>query len=417
MSTPSDVLSTPDFDLSRAGELGFEIFPVLNQLRESDPIHWNEAAHCWVISRHQDIVDALSGQLPLSNRRLTAASLSVIPVAEWPQRLPNLTRYSPHHITNMDPPNHTRLRKLMMKAFGRPVVEALRPYVRERVGELMALLRSRDAVDFHQDVARVLPGEVILKLLQFPEDIFPRLMNWAHEVMVGLGTANPQAAWVEAADRTFAEMTEHCLVQIADRRRAPRGVDDFISALVTARDGHDGLSDDEVVALLQTVLVAGHDTTANSMTLGVAALAQNPAAWRYMREHPEKSLDSVLELMRFTAMSAAQNRAVAEDFTWHGKPLRKGDVVFLMLAAGNRDPRAFADAEQLDLTRNNDDSLTFAPGLHHCIGHLLAKMQLTEFFSALTQQFTAAEILDEKIRFSPILVFRSIPSLSMRFCA
>jgi cytochrome P450 len=228
------------FNLGDAGTLGFEVFPILNQLRESEPIHWNKAAHCWVVSRHQDIMTALSGSLPLSNLRLTAASLSVIPFDQWPQRLPNMSHYSRFHITNMDPPNHTRLRKLMTKAFGKQVVEGMRPFVRERVRQLLEQMRGQGVVEFNGEIARELPGRVILELLHFPESIFPRLMSWAHEVMVGLGTPNPRAEWVEAADRAFAEMTGHFLIQIADRRRQSRGPEDFISALVTARDGHDG---------------------------------------------------------------------------------------------------------------------------------------------------------------------------------
>jgi cytochrome P450 len=404
-----------DFDLGQTGTLGFNVFPLLNELREAEPIHWDEQTQCWVVTRHQDIVDALSGRLPLSNLRLSAASFSVIPMEEWPRRLPNMVKYGPLHITNMDPPNHTRLRKLMTKAFGKNVVESLRPLVRERSELLVESMRGRDCVDFNQDIARALPGHVILKLVQFPDALFPNLMQWAHDVMVGLGTPNPKAEWVEAADQAFAQMTEHFLVQIADRRRHPRGPDDFISALVTAREDHVGLTDDEVVALLETVLVAGHDTTTNSITLGAVALARHPEAWRYMKQNPDKALASVQEIMRYTAMSAAQNRAVGADFEWHGKQLKKGDVVFLMLAAGNRDPRVYDNAEQLDLTRNNDNSLTFAPGIHHCVGHLLAKIQLTEFFTALTQRFDSAEILDKELQFSPIVVFRSIPSLHMRF--
>jgi cytochrome P450 len=404
-----------DFDIGQTGTLGFNVFPLLNELREAEPVHWDEVAKCWVVTRHQDILDALAGKVPMSNQRLSAASLEVIPMAEWPQRLPNMMRYAPHHITNMDPPNHTRLRKLMTRAFDKKVVESLRPYVRERAEQLVESLRGRERVNFPLDVARVLPGHVILKLVQFPEALFPDLMRWAHEVMVGLGTPNPKAEWVETADRAFSEMTEHFLVQILDRRRNPRGSEDFISALVNAREGQVGFTDDEVVALLETVLVAGHDTTTNSLTLGAVALAKHPEAWRYMKEHPGKALASVQEIMRYTAMSAAQNRAVGEDFEWHGKQLKKGDVVFLMFAAGNRDPRVYQNAEALDLTRNNDASLTFAPGIHHCVGHLLAKMQLVEFFTALTQRFDAAEILDRELSFSPIVVFRSIPSLHMRF--
>jgi len=413
----SATMKTDDIDLTEAGALGDRLFVELNKLRESDPIHWHEAAQCWVITRHQDIVDAFSGRLPMSNVRQAAAFYAVIPPEQWATRLPNLVKYSPHHITNIDAPRHTLLRKLLGKAFGKPVVERLRPFARAKVAQLMELIETRGEVEFNGDIGFALPGAVILKLLDMPEELSPRLRVWARDVMVGLGNPHPKAEWVEAADRAFAEMTEHFTDRVADRRRNPQGFDDFISALVLAKEGEASLTDEEIIAVLQVALVAGHDTTNNSMTLGVAALAKHPDSWRYFREHPERSLDSVLEIMRYTAMSAAQPRVAAADFDWHGRAIKKGDVVFLMQAAGNRDPRVYERPEELDLSRKNDSSLTFAPGMHHCIGHLLAKMQLTEFFSALTANFDGADILEREVTFSPILVFRAIPSLRMRFHA
>ena len=126
------------------------------------------------------------------------------------------------------------------------------------------------------------------------------------------------------------------------------------------------------------------------MTMGVEALSRNPEAWQYIYENPDKILDCVNELMRYIAMSSGQPRLAAEDFEWHGKQIRKGQIVFLSIQGANRDPDAFANAEKLDFTRDNAGSLVFAPGIHHCIGHLLAKMQLCEFFSALVQRFEAA---------------------------
>lgn len=404
-----------EIDLTHAGEMGDRLFPLLDSLRETDPIHWNDRAQCWVVTRHQDIVDALAGRVPVSNVRQATASYAVIPPEEWPQRLPNLVKYAPHQVTNVDPPQHTRLRTLLARAFGRSVVEGLRPFAKTTVVALMQKLRETNEVEFNRDIALALPGNVILKLLGLGDELYEKLRIWANDVMVGLGTAHPEAERVVAADRAFAEMTEHFLAQIKDRRQNPRGPEDFISALIAAKDGKDALTDDEIVAVLQVALVAGHDTTVNSMTLGVAALARHPDAWRYMSEHPAQIMDSVLELMRFSSMSTAQNRAVAADFEWHGKHIKKGDTVFLMLGAGNRDPRVYSNPEVLDMSRKNDRSLTFAPGLHHCIGHLLAKMQLTEFFAALTGNFDGADVLEDEILFSPVLVFRSIPSLRMRF--
>jgi pimeloyl-[acyl-carrier protein] synthase len=411
-----DAMNTP-LDLTYAGTLGDRLFPPLNELRETDPVHWDAKANCWIVTRHADIADALGGRVPVSNVRLAGASISVIPQEQWAERLPNLVRYSPHHITNMDPPRHTRMRSLLTKAFGKPVVEALRPHVKANVADLMARMRATAEIEFG-DIALDLPGHLILKMLELDEIVYPRLRVWANDVMVGLGTAQPEPEWIVAVDRAFAELTEHVLVEIKQRRESPHRADDLISALVYAKDGKDALTDEEIVGVLQVVVIAGHDTTANSMTLGVRALAQHPEAWKFMRENPDRILESVTELMRYTSMSAAQNRTVAADFTWHGKELKKGETVFLMFAAGNRDPRVFENPEALDLTRaNNDQSLTFAPGIHHCIGHLLAKMQLTEFFSALVASFDGATVVDEEVAFANILVFRAIPSMRMRFQA
>ena len=120
------------------------------------------------------------------------------------------------------------------------------------------------------------------------------------------------------------------------------------------------------------------------------------------------------EIMRLSAMSAALPRIAAEEFNWHGKTIRAGDPVYLIQAAGNRDPRVYAHADRLDLERDNSQSLVFAPGLHHCVGHLLAKMQLTEFFSALVARFEGVEILDPTLDFMPQIVFRGLFKLNVR---
>jgi len=126
-------------------------------------------------------------------------------------------------------------------------------------------------------------------------------------------------------------------------------------------------------------------------------------------------VDSAIELMRYIAMSSTLPRIAARDFEWHGRSIRKGDLVMMMIAGGNRDPRVFSEPERLDLARaNNDVAMTFAPGLHHCVGHLLAKLQLSEFFGAMVRRFDRAEILEQP-SFLPMLVFRNVTALRLRF--
>jgi cytochrome P450 len=189
----------------------------------------------------------------------------------------------------------------------------------------------------------------------------------------------------------------------------------LLSALLHATEDGETLSDDEMLAALSLLLVAGHDTTHNSITLGVLALSRSPSSWSYMREHPERILDCVNELMRISAMSAAQARVALQEFEWGGKTIKQGDAVFLMQAAGNRDPAVFPHPGQIDFSHDNNQSLVFGPGLHHCVGHLLAKMQLCEFFSQLVQRFDSVEILDKRLDFMPQIVFRGLFKLNVRF--
>jgi len=304
------------------------------------------------------------------------------------------------------------VRRLLVKAFSRKIVEDLRPYVRERVDLILARAAAARELEFNEGISRQLPGAVILRLLGMSESYLERLKAWTDGVTRALTSFDPQVQWLETLEVVVSEMIEVFRGEIEERRRNPRS--DLISALVTAVDAGDVLTVDEMLGALILVIIAGHDTTSNSMTLGVRALARNPDAWRELRAHPERSVDAVVEIMRYSAMSSAQPRLAARDFDWRGRHIRQNDLVMLMIAGGNRDPQVFENPESMELTRRNDLSLTFGPGVHHCIGHLLAKLQLSEFFAALTQRFDTVEILKEP-EFVPNLVFRGVTRLDVRF--
>lgn len=402
-----------DVDLQRTGELGEALLTELDRLRELDPIHWSAASGAWLITRHEDVLKGFSGSLPLSVSRLPVIQFAQIPEEQRAQRIPSLIKYIPKWIVTVDHPEHSRLRKLLVKAFSRKVVEDVRPYVRERVVALLDKAQQQGELEFVESIARQLPGAVILRLLGLPEENLGRLRGWANAFQIGLASNQPRAEWLEAADRAMAEMNELFEVEIESRRRQPR--DDLLTSLVHATEDGETLSNDEMLAALSLLLVAGHDTTSNSMTLGLVALSRSPQSWEYMRAHPERTLDCVLEIMRYSAMSAAQPRSALEDFEWGGKLIRRGDPVMLMQAAGNRDPRMYAAPDRLSFEHQNDRSLTFGPGMHHCIGHLLAKMQLTEFFGSLVQRFERVEVLDQALDYMPQIIFRGLFALRVRF--
>jgi pimeloyl-[acyl-carrier protein] synthase len=407
--------ASPVFDLNLAtlAPLGDGMLSQLGALRERDPLFWSDTSHCWIVTGHAEVTEGFSGTLPLLNGKMEAVLARVLPSEELHRRFPHTLRYMPRILPNMDGEEHARIRRLFVKAFSRKIVEDQRSYVRERVGVILDRAAVTRELEFNENISRQLPGAVILRLLGMQESYLARLKAWTDGVTRALTSFDPQPQWLEDLEVVVSEMLEIFRSEIEERRQHPRN--DFISALVHAVDQGDVLTVDEMIGALILVIIAGHDTTSNSMTLGVRALARNPGAWAALRAQPERSVDAVIELMRYSAMSAAQPRLAAQDFEWRGRKIRQHDLIMLMIAGGNRDPHVFKNPDSLELTRqNNDLSLTFGPGLHHCIGHLLAKLQLSEFFAALTQRFDGVEILREP-QFVPNLVFRGVTRLDVRF--
>lgn len=402
-----------DFNIATLPPLGDAILDRLSELRQQDPIHWSEASHCWIVTGHAEVTEGFSGRLPLLNGKMEAVLERVLPREELRRRCANTIRVMPRILPNLDGPEHSRLRKLFVKAFHRKIVEDLRPYVRSRIGVILDRAAAAGDVEFNEGVARQLPGAVILRLLGMDESYLERLKAWTDGVTRALTSFDPQPEWLDRLEQVVTEMIEVFDREIAGRRASPGP--DFITALVNASEGTDRLTIDEIHGALILTIIAGHDTTSNSMTLGVRALARHPAVWQELRDHPERGTDVAVELMRFSAMSTGQPRLAAADFEWKGRHVRQNDLVLLMIAGGNRDPHVFADPNRLDTSRtNNDLSLTFGPGVHHCIGHMLAKLQLGEFFATLPQRFERVEVLEEP-EFLPNLVFRGVTGLKVRF--
>ncbi|MET0985914.1 MAG: cytochrome P450, partial [Steroidobacteraceae bacterium] len=353
-----------------------------------------------------------SGTLPLLNGKMESLLQRILPGDELRRRIPNAVRVMPRILPNMDGPEHQRLRKLFVRAFSKKIIDDVRPYVRERIDLVLEHAAVQREIEFNESVARQVPGAVILRLLGMPESYVERLKWWTDGTTQALVSFDPPPERLDVLEAVIKDMIETFTPLIEERRKEPRS--DFLSALVHASDSGVFLNHDEIIAALNLLVVAGHDTTSNSMTLSIRALAKRPDAWEYIRNHPERSTSAAIELMRYVAMSTAQPRIVGRNFDWRGHPMRENDVVMLFIAGGNRDPRVFSDPEKLDFSRPNDQALTFAPGAHHCIGHMLAKLQMGEFLAAVTQRFERVEVLEEP-QWVANLIFRAVNGLNVRF--
>jgi pimeloyl-[acyl-carrier protein] synthase len=406
-------LSAPLIDFSKVEQLGNRIIGQINALREISPICWVETEQSWVISGHAEVLEAYSGNLPLSAARYKLLNYIVPDEAERNRLLPNTMKYFPHFLIMLDPPQHSAVRRLLMKPFSKKMAEDYRPTARQVIRGVLDGIKGRSQVEFVEEVGRQITARNIMRVMGFTDEEFflPKLKEWAY-LANAAGSGRPNRDILVRNDRAFGEMAEAFMPEIEKRRRNPN--DDFLSSLVNASESGVSFSDDELVGELMLILLAGHDTTLNTMALSINALSKDRAAREYLLEHPENLLNSILELMRYIAMSTSQGRIVAEDFEWKGHRFKQGQIVTIMTAGANRDPRVFAEPERLDLTRNQDANVTFGPGTHHCIGHLFAKMQLTEFFPEFLRRYSGFEVLDEELHFGGGLTFRGPQSMQLQ---
>lgn len=403
---------TLDIDLSKVKQLGNRLLAQLDALREAEPIYWSAKQSAWIVTGHAEVVEALSGGLSLSVDRLPRVFTFMPDPQERAERIPYVIDIVGRMLLSQDPPEQTRKRRLMMKAFSRPVAESYREYARTVIQEAFDEAIALGELDWVEHVARRVAGRVIIRLMGLTDDYLYTLRDWATATLGGLGGGGTTKEMLDGTQAAFLAMRDTFMVEINARRANPG--DDFISALITAEIEGERLTDDDIVSTCIMCLIAGHDTTGNTMGLGTVALAHDRDAWEHFRNPQENLLDSVMELQRYVAMSTTQGRVVSEDFDWQGHAFRKGQIVYLMLAGANRDPKVFENPGRLDFDRPQSENVVFGPGLHHCIGHLLAKMQLTEFFPALVDRFEKIEILDEELDWSTVVGFRGLHTLNVR---
>lgn len=403
-----------DIDLSRFAELGNDVLPQLDAMREFAPLFWSETNRCWIVTGHDLVSEGFSGRLPLSaERHELIASFFPDPVER--RRIDYLLRIFPRFVINLNTPEHGRIRKLVMVAFSKAMAERYRPLVRTHVAEALARLGNGSVVDFVDAVARPITARTILKVIGLPEALLPRFEYWAQTINGGLSGGNADRELIVRANDVLEEMRDAIEAEIARADSCDR--DDILSQLLAASAEGDRLTRDEVIAQLIVIIIAGHDTTLNTMALCVEKLASLPDARDYLRRNPQAFDDWIMELMRVVAMSTSMVRVVAEDFEWRGKALRKGDFVFLMIAAANRDPAAFPQPDVVDFTRSQRENLTFGPGPHFCVGHWFARMMMSEALPAFLGRFERWDVLEERLQFGVATGFRGPVRLMLRLHA
>ncbi len=381
-------------------------YPAFERLREEDPVHWSESLGGWVLTRYADVRDGLA-DARLSADRITPLLSRRGPTAS--EAVEALLRRVGLWVVFTDPPVHTRLRGILGRAFTGRAIELRRSRVEAIVGGLLDRAAAAGEIDLIRDFAYPLPVTVIGDLLGVPPEDHERLKSWSDELAIFVGSALTTPDKYERAARGVAEMHEYFEHVVARRRAAP--ADDLVTALLAAEQRDDGLSRAELVASCVLLLFAGHETTTNLIGNGVLALLRNPAAARTWREDPAVTVSAVEELLRFDGPTAAMGRVAREDLPIDGRVVHRGDRVFLMINAANRDPRQFPEPDRLDLRRADNRHLAFGHGIHFCLGAPLARLEGQVALPALLARFPGLTSRAEEPEWLDSLVFRGMRSL------
>lgn len=311
-----------------------------------------------------------------------------------------------------DPPDHTRLRGLVAKAFTPRRVEALRPRVAALVGTLLDAKAGQGGMDLIADLATPLPLLVIAELLGVPTHDYPTLKGWTDDLAIMLdGTVAAQ--YLPRAISAAIQMIGFLREVVSERRTEPR--DDLISALLAAQEEEGGLTDDEILATIVILFGAGHETTTNLIGNGVLTLLQHPAERARLAADPALLPSAVEELLRFDGPVQATSRTLPEPYAAHGLEIPAGREIGLLLGSANRDPAQFEDPEVVDLGRAENRHLSFGHGIHFCIGATLARLEGQVAVGALLERFPDLALAGGPLAWRPGFLFRGVEALPVRF--
>jgi cytochrome P450 len=376
-------------------------YPLYERFRRREPL-LRIADTIWFSLAHADVM-ALLRHPRLSSDESHAAT----EIDEQEQ-----SAFRSRSLVFMDPPDHTRLRNLVARAFTPRRIEGLRADIEAIACELIQDIAARSAagpVDLVETFAYPLPVRVISALLGVPEGDQAQFTAWSRSIARSVDPSILRPSEIEAAiDQSEHELGAYLKDQLDQRRKAP--ADDLLSALVAVQADGDRISPQEVIDLARLLLVAGHETTVNLIGNGLLALLRTPDQLALLRASPELLGGAVDEMLRFDSPVQFSQRVAVEDLDLLGHKVRKGDEIMLILGAANRDPAAFADPNHLDVRRDARRHVAFGGGIHRCLGAALARLEGVLAFKALLDAFPKMELAAPPTR-RPTLTLRGLEML------
>ena len=371
-------------------------YPIYRRLQTRDPVHRSRLIKGWVLSRHEDIDAVLRDSRRFGNDRASTQDANL-----------RFDSDEPRSMLYRDPPDHTRLRSLVSKAFTPRAVRALRPRVEKIADDLLDSLDGADSFDVIDAIAYPLPVAVICEMLGVPQEEREPFREWSNDASLSIEPLLDDRRVASTMD-ALSKLRDY-FSDLAERRRADPG-EDLVSVLTQIEDEGDRLSHLELQLMLVLLLVAGNETTRNLVGNGLLALLRNPEQLDRLRREPELIGPAVEELTRYDSPVQIDGRSVREDTEVGGVPMERGQYLMLLLGAANRDPEAFDDPDVLDVSRERNPHLGFGRGIHHCLGAPLARMEAEVMLGKLLERFPNVRLAGTPSRRRQI-VLRGLSSL------
>ena len=399
----------PEKKVVFSGEILQDPYPTYARLHEEGPLHYLDVGGKWAvwsIFSHAEC-SSIAKDPRLSAKRAKQMLLS-LPLSRQSE-FTELARMLSLWLIFMDPPEHTRLRKLLNKGFSQAAVEGLRPQVEAIVDEMLKPLQLGSEVELMREIANPMPVRIILEMLGIPQEMRETFVDWSRAIAVFRGNPNRTVEEAHAAQDALTALTEFFRKTVAERRRNKGN--DLISLLIDIEEEGEVLTEEELYAQCIALLFAGHETTRNLIGNGMYTLLQHPQQMAELREKPEMIRSAVEELLRYESPVQFTARVLKEDIEVCGQPIRKGWTVLCMLGAANRDPKQFKEPNRLDLARLNNQHLAFSAGLHFCIGAQLARLEGQIALLKLVERFPEMKCNSARPEWASTFGFRGLKNL------
>jgi pimeloyl-[acyl-carrier protein] synthase len=353
-------------------------------MRENDPLYWLEPLGMWFATRNQD-VHAIT-----RDRRFSAARVDAFMPPGNDEKTQTVRQFFTDWMLFSDPPAHTRLRRLVSRAFVPRSIAMLESFVHQVVDEALDRVKGQDQIDIIGDFGFPVPSRVIGHMLGVAPDRIGDFERWSHDILRTPSLVGDQDENLNITYQAVRDLGAYFRDLIAERRAAP--AEDLLGLMVQANDDGTALSDHELMAHCALLLIGGHETTTNLIGNATLALLRNPDELARLRAQPDLGASAVEEFLRYDGAVAGVGRQATEDVELSGGVVTAGDVVMAVLPAANRDPATFTDPDRLDVGRGDTRHLAFGGGPHACIGAALARMETRIAMTALLTRYPRMEL-------------------------